>query len=179
MNVKKWIAMLLALFCLTTTALAEEIIVPVVGGEAPDFEVQTIDGETFKLSRQHGKVVLINIWATWCGPCVSEMPELDRLAQDYEDQLVVIGINCGESEQKVANFVEETGYGYLFAADPEFRISGLLYPTEVIPYTIVVDPYGIITVLHHGSGANIYEVLEGYVQQALKAKNPSGVEILA
>ena len=101
MTVKKWVALLIAMLCLAQTALASEIVVPVVGGEAPDFEIQTIDGETFTLSKQRGRVVLINIWATWCGPCVSEMPDLNRLAQDYEDQLVVIGINCGETEQEV------------------------------------------------------------------------------
>ena len=176
---KKWIALLIALVCLSQTALASEIVVPVVGGEAPDFEIQTIDGETFTLSKQHGKVVLINIWATWCGPCVGEMPDLDRLAQDYEDQLVVIGVNCGESEQKVIDFVEQNGYSYLFAADPEVRVSGLLYPTDTIPYTIVVDPYGVITVLHHGGGMNMYEVFEGYVKQALEAESLTGVELLA
>ena len=65
------------------------------------------------------------------------------------------------------------------AADPEFRVSGLLYPTDTIPYTIVVDPYGVITVLHHGGGMNMYEVFEGYVKQALEAESPTGVELLA
>ena len=176
---KKWIALLLALLCLCPTALAKEIIVPVVGGEAPDFEIQTIDGETFTLSKQRGKAVLINIWATWCGPCVSEMPDLDRLAQDYADQLVVIGVNCGETEKEIIDFVDQNGYGFLFAADPEYEVSGLLYPTDMIPYTIVVDPYGVISVLHHGGGMNMYEVYEGYVQQALEAKSPTGVELLA
>ena len=175
---KKLIALLLALVCLCPAALAE-MIIPVVGMEAPDFEIELLDGEIFRLSEQRGKVVLINIWASWCGPCVSEMPDIDQLAQDYADELVVIGVNCGEDEQTVADFVAENGYGYLFAADPEYRISDQVYPTNTLPYTIVVDPYGMISTLHHGGGLGMYQVLEGYVQEALETENPSGVELLA
>ena len=101
--------------------------------EANDFEIDLIDGEPFKLSDQRGKVVLINIWATWCGPCVAEMPEIDQLAEDYADDLVVIGINCGEPEETVVDFVEENGYGYLFAADTDYRVSSQLNYTNSIP----------------------------------------------
>lgn len=175
---RKLIAMLLALICLCPAALAE-LSIPMVGAEAPDFEIELLNGETFRLSEQRGKAVLINIWASWCGPCVSEMPDIDQLAQDYAEDLVVIGVNCGEDEQTVADFVEEQGFGYLFAADPEYRISGQIYFTNTLPYTIVVDPYGRISTLHHGGGMGMYEILEGYVQEALEAENPSGVVILA
>lgn len=149
---------------------------PMIGMEASDFEIELIDGETFKLSEQRGKVVLINIWATWCGPCVAEMPEIDQLAEDYEDDLVVIGINCGETEQTVADFVEENGYDYLFAADPDYEICSQLNFTNAIPYTIVVDREGVVSALHRGGGYGVYEVLEGYV---LDAMGDEGVQILA
>lgn len=176
---KKFLILMLVLLCLPTLALASSI--PMVGYEAPDFEIELIDGETFRLSEQRGKVVLINIWATWCGPCVAEMPDIDQLAQDYADELVVIGVNSGEREQTVIDFVEENGYSYLFAADEDYYISGMLYPTTAIPYTIVVDADGVITQLHRGGGTGMYEVLEGYVKDALnKVKTTDdGVQILA
>ena len=176
---KKFLILLLALLCIPTIALATGL--PVVGEEAPDFEVTLLNSETFRLSEQRGKVVLINIWATWCGPCVAEMPDIDQLAKDYAEELVVIGVNCGEAEQTIADFVAENGYSYLFAADTDYYISGMLYPTTAIPYTIVVDADGMITQLHRGGGAGMYEVLEGYVLEAMETikTTDQGVQILA
>ena len=172
---KRWLILLAVLLCLPMTALAEAL--PIEGGEAPDFELMLIDGETFRLSEQRGKVVLINIWATWCGPCVAEMPEIDQLASDYADELVVIGVNCCETEETVAEFVETNGFTYLFAADPDYTVSGKLYPTQSIPYTIVVNADGVITQRHIGGGYGMYEVLEGYVLDAISSA--AGSEILA
>lgn len=180
---KKFLAMLVLVLCFATGALASGL--PEVGQEAPDFEIELLNGETFRLSEQRGKVVLINIWASWCGPCVAEMPDIDQLAKDYADRLVVIGVNCGEDEQTVADFVSENGYTYNFAADPEYYISGSLYPSRGIPYTIVVDAEGMITQLHTGGGAGMYEVLEGYVLEAMASYvrpvkvTDQGIELLA
>lgn len=173
---KKIVALILMLTCLMTSASAISLIMP--GVEAPDFEIQLTNGETFKLSDQRGKVVLLNIWATWCGPCVAEMPDIDRLAKDYEDDLVVIGVNCGEPEQTVVDFVEKNGYEYLFAADPDYLISGMLYPTQAIPYTVIIDSNGVIHEVVRGGGQNMYEVFEGHVLSAIEATAPA-VDMLA
>lgn len=175
---KKLIAMILILMCLPAACAAN--LPAAQGMEAPDFELKLISGETFRLSDQRGKVVMINIWATWCPPCVAEMPDIDRLAQDYADDLVVIGVNCGEDEDTIREFVSENGYSYLFAADEDYTVSGLLYPTSAIPYTVIVDAQGIVVQTHRGGGEGMYEVFEGYVKQALRsAKSANGVEILA
>ena len=176
---KKFLVLLLVLLNIPVMAFAGSL--PAVGMEAPDFEVTLLDGEVFRLSEQRGKVVLINIWATWCGPCVAEMPDINQLAQDYDEDLVVIGINCGEDEQTVANFVAENGYTYRFATDTDYFISGMLYPTTGIPYTIVVDGNGIISQLHLGGGTGMYEVLEEYVLEALETVKTTneGIQIFA
>ena len=177
---KKFLAALLLLL-VPAMAFAADFSVPTVGGEAPDFELTLLSGETFRLSEQRGKVVLINIWATWCGPCTMEMPDIDRLAKDYAEELVVIGVNCGESEETVAQFVTENGYSYNFATDTDYYVSGILYPTTAIPYTIVVNADGVITQLHRGGGMGMYEVLEGYVLDALDTvkTTENGVQIFA
>ena len=149
------------------------------GAEAPDFEVTLTNGETFRLSDQRGKVVLLNIWATWCGPCVAEMPDIEQLSQDYADDLVVIGVNCGEAEQTVIDFIEDKGYTYLFAADEDYLVSSVLYPTTAIPYTVVIDADGVITQMHEGGGTGMYEVLEEYVLQAMQNTKATDVEIMA
>lgn len=172
------IAAILILLCLPTTCAAN--LPAALGMEAPDFELELITGEIFRLSDQRGKVVMINIWATWCPPCVAEMPDINRLAQDYADDLVVIGVNCGEDEDTIRQFVAENGYDYLFAADPDYTVSGRLYPTSAIPYTVIVDAQGIVVQMHRGGGEGMYEVLEDYVKKAMKsAKSINGIEILA
>lgn len=175
---KKLLAMLLVLLCLPVAMASEPLY---VGAEAPDFEIELMNGEHFRLSEQRGKVVLINIWASWCSPCVAEMPDIDQLARDYAGELTVIGVNCGEDAQTVADFVAENGYSYSFAADPDYYITGELYPSYSIPYSIVINADGVITMLHTGGGADMYEVLEGYVLDAMHPikKTDQGVELLA
>lgn len=176
---KKFLAILFLMFCVPAMALASGL--PAVGVEAPDFEVELLNGERFRLSEQRGKVVLINIWASWCGPCVAEMPDIDQLAKNYADELVVIGVNCGEDKQTVIDFVRKNGYSYNFAADSDYYISGMLYPSRGIPYTIVVNAEGVITQLHTGGGAGMYEVLESYVKEALNPikTTEQGIQLLA
>lgn len=167
---KKILTWILLALMLVTPALAEESepqLPAIPGMEAPDFELTLLNGETFKLSEQRGKVVLLNVWATWCGPCVAEMPELEQLAKDYADDLVVIGINCGEPEETVAEFVAENEYTYLFAADEEYLISGFLYPSYSIPNTFIIDADGIVTEIHTGGGKGMYEVFEQLVLDAM------------
>ena len=172
---KKLLALIVMIVCLTASASAA-IIMP--GMQAPDFEAPLISGETFKLSEQRGKVVLLNIWATWCGPCVAEMPDIDQLAKDYADDLVVIGVNCGEPEKDVVSFIEKNGYTYPIALDTDYLVSGMLYPTSSIPYTVVINPMGEITQVHTGGGKGMYEVFEDYVQDAL-ASVQGEVELMA
>ena len=118
---------------------------------APDFTTTLTNGDTFTLSEQRGKVVVVNFWATWCGPCVGEMPAFEQLQSDYGDKIVVIGVNCGESETKIKTFAERHGYTYLMAADEDYAVSSL-YPTEGIPYTVVVDQEGNIVCEQLGAG---------------------------
>ena len=110
------------------------------GDVAPDFTVKLVDGSKFTLSDHDNEVVLINFWASWCGPCVGEMPAFERLNED--GNAVIIGINCGEEVSDVYKFVQNYGYTYPIAYDTDYTV-GYYYPTDGIPYTVVVD-HGII-----------------------------------
>ena len=160
-------AMILALVMVGTMALAQPLGNPQVGDTAFDFELKMIDGETFKLSDHLGKVVFLNIWATWCGPCVSEMPDIEKLANAYPDDLVVLGVSCDDSEKTVQSFVEEMGYTYNFAWDGNYLVSGLLYPSYGIPNSIFISPEGVITSMEMGAAS--YEVMEQRYFDALAA----------
>ncbi len=140
------------------TAAPEQAIPAEVGKLAPDFELELLNGETFKLSEQRGKVVFLNIWATWCGPCVMEMPDIEALSKAYPDDLVVIGVSCDESAEEVQAFLAENQYTYHFAMDQNYQISGLLYPSYGIPNSIFIDPNGVITSMEMGSAS--YEEME-------------------
>jgi len=136
-----------------------------IGAEVPDFEVELTDGAVFKLSEQRGKVVLVNIWATWCPPCVGEMPDLQKLSEDYEDRLVVLGLNSGEDAETISAFFEKNGYTYPAALDEDYKLSTELFPTAYIPYTVIIDPNGVVTEMQ--VGAKSYEVFQGYIDAAL------------
>ena len=146
-------------------AVAEGLSSIQPGMEAPDFEVTTLEGDAFILSENRGKVVLLNIWATWCPPCVSEMPDIQRLSDAHPDDLTVIGVSVDDSSEEVAAFVAENGLTYNFAMDENYLLAGLLYPTEYIPESVFINPSGIITSVEVGTAT--YAQLEYRFQQAL------------
>lgn len=116
---------------------------------APDFETVLADGTEVNLSDYRGKKVLLNFWATWCGYCIMEFPALDRLSQDYADELVVLAIDCGEDEATVQDFLEKNEYSFLVGMDEDYEIQRL-YPTNGIPYTVLIGEEG--EVLHRTTG---------------------------
>lgn len=120
------------------------------GVAAPDFTGELIDGTSITLSELQGKPVIINFWATWCGPCVKEMPAFERLKNDFGDKIGILAVNCGDDAQTVKDFVEENGYTFPVVLDEEYSIS-MLYPTNSIPYTVVLDAEGKVS--HISTGA--------------------------
>lgn len=120
------------------------------GVAAPDFTGELMDGSSITLSELQGKPVIINFWATWCGPCVKEMPAFERLKEDFGDKIGIIAVNCGDDAETVKDFVEENGYTFPVVLDEEYSIS-MLYPTNSIPYTVVLDAEGKVT--HISTGA--------------------------
>ncbi|MCD7870224.1 MAG: TlpA family protein disulfide reductase [Enterocloster clostridioformis] len=120
------------------------------GVAAPDFTGELMDGTSITLSELQGKPVIINFWATWCGPCVKEMPAFERLKDDFGDKIGIIAVNCGDDAETVKDFVEENGYTFSVVLDEEYSIS-MLYPTNSIPYTVVLDAEGKVT--HISTGA--------------------------
>ena len=120
------------------------------GVAAPDFTGELMDGTSITLSELQGKPVIINFWATWCGPCVKEMPAFERLKDDFGDKIGIIAVNCGDDAETVKDFVEENGYTFPVVLDEEYSIS-MMYPTNSIPYTVVLDAEGKVT--HISTGA--------------------------
>ena len=114
---------------------------------AKPFEVATPDGAKISLADFRGRVVLLNFWATWCGPCKEEMPAMERLYQKHRSQgLVVLALsNDAEgSTQRVARFIKESGFTFPVGLDPRLRVASL-YGVRVLPSSLVIDRKGDLT----------------------------------
>jgi len=122
----------------------DETAAPEIGSLAPDFQLQTLDGQTFSLSSVRGKPVLLNFWATWCGPCRFEMPFLQEIYEDYSDEeLVLITVDIGESKSDVERFLQREGLSLPTLLDSEAKVARQ-YKTAAIPTTFFIDKDGII-----------------------------------
>ena len=121
-----------------------------MGDMAPDFTAELTNGESVTLSKVQDKVILLNFWATWCGPCVREMPALEKLQEEYGDKLLVLAVNSMEDKGTVDSFVEETGYTFSVAYDVNGEI-GVKYPTTGIPYTLIIGKDGIVKQIFVGA----------------------------
>ncbi|GIV61178.1 MAG: hypothetical protein KatS3mg044_0044 [Rhodothermaceae bacterium] len=116
-----------------------------LGQTAPDFTLPTLDGQTFRLADHRGKVVLLNFWATWCGPCVIETPELVALYNDLKDRgLVVVGISLDEEGFEVVKpFAEEFNVTYPMVVD-DGAVAEAYGGIYGLPTTFVLDKEGRI-----------------------------------
>lgn len=127
---------------------AEEPVAPkpalLPGFPAPDFAGTTLDGQELALSDLRGRVVVLDFWAAWCGPCVAELPTMKRLAEMEDQGVTVLGINLDRALADLSDAVDEYELGYPQIFDGADGPIGLLYRIEGIPMTYLVDPDGAI-----------------------------------
>lgn len=115
-----------------------------VGHEAPDFELVSPTGELVKLSSLRGKYVLVDFWASWCGPCRREIPNIKKVYAEFKDKgLEVLGVSIDRSEKDWKKALEEEKLDYLQLCDLE-NITLKLYNYQGIPFIILISPEGII-----------------------------------
>ena len=124
---------------------------PMAGHPAPDFELKTLNGATLRLSDYKGRPVLVNFWATWCGPCRSEFPDLQKAFTDNADKLAIIGVNDTTADQVdlVGGFVKEMGATFPIVLDEKGE-TVKLYHVLGLPTTVFIDRNGIINEIFTG-----------------------------
>jgi len=123
--------------------------VPQVNAPALNFTLQTLDGRALSLADLKGKTVLLNFWATWCGPCRAEMPLLQQAQDRNPDRLVILALNNGEAPDLVNAFVSELGLRLAVLLDPDNQVTER-YRVRGFPTTIFIDPAGVIRYQHIG-----------------------------
>jgi len=120
-----------------------------VGSSAPDFNLPSLNGKSLSLEELHGKPVLLNFWATWCQPCLAEMPLLDATAQTHLGNLVIVGVNEGDLLADVQSFVKRERLGYPVLLDYDEQV-GNLYRLSGYPTSVFIDAEGIIRAIYLG-----------------------------
>jgi peroxiredoxin len=117
---------------------------------APDFTLKSLQGLNMRLDEMKGQVVLINFWASWCGPCRQEMPILDRLHTRYEDAgFAVLGVNVEGEIEPAQKIVDKTNVTFPVLIDEGQNVSEM-YDLQAMPSTVVIDRDGVIRYIHRG-----------------------------
>ena len=143
----------LAAALLLAAGCGEGVPAPVVvGGPAPEYEAKTIDGAPASLAALRGKPVLLNVWATWCGPCEKEMPDLQRLHERAGPRgLVIVGVSIDQPGDADAarDFARERGVTFPLWHDPDDRVSST-FRLLGVPTTFLIAPDGTLLWRHTG-----------------------------
>lgn len=117
---------------------------------APDFTLKSKNGENLRLSEHKGQVVLINFWASWCGPCRQEMPLLDEMQDKYAKLgFTVFGVNVDKNPAKADKILKDIPVSFPVLYDPDGTVSQL-YDVSAMPTTVIVDRDGNMRYLHKG-----------------------------
>jgi peroxiredoxin len=139
-----------------------------VGSAMPEYSATNLDGTKFELAGKRGSVVLLNLWATWCGPCRYEIPELQRIHDTYAARgFAVVGVSVDESGvESVREFVLEQKMTYPVTLDPQGTLANMLQ-TSVLPTSILVDRSGKIVWKKYGAILEGDEELKSAIEKAL------------
>jgi thiol-disulfide isomerase/thioredoxin len=143
------LALVLLLFALPLHA---NPLKPWAGGATPALELNALDGKPQRLEDYRGRVVLVNFWATWCAPCLEEMPSIERLRRSFDARrFAVVAVNVGEGAAKAAAFAEKMELGgFNVLLDREMKASKA-WGARVLPMTFIVDAGGKVRYSYRGA----------------------------
>lgn len=147
-----------------------------VGKTAPDFTLELLDGKSFQLSRRKGKVVVLDFWATWCGPCIQAMPQVDGVVREFKDQGVeLVAVNLQEGPDKIKSTLERLKLDPIVALDIDGVVASR-YAATAIPQTVIIDRDGNVARLFVGGGSGFADQLRTALQDVVGGKEAAGAE---
>jgi peroxiredoxin len=157
---------LLVLLCCAMSLVANAALTPL--SAAPDFTLRAMSGTNLRLQEQRGRVVMINFWATWCGPCRQEMPHLNRLYDKYKSAgFVILGVNVDEDKKNAAELAQKLGVKFPVLWDAEKSVSRL-YDLSTMPSTVLVDRNGNVRYVHKGYLNGYEDTYDKQIRELLK-----------
>ena len=135
---------------------------------APDFTLRTLNGPNLRLHEQRGRVVLVNFWATWCGPCRQEMPHLSRLYDKYRSSgFVLLGINIDDDARVAAELASKLKVTFPVLLDTDKKVSRV-YDIGAMPATLLIDRDGRVRYMHRGYRDGYELTYEKQIRDLLK-----------
>ena len=135
---------------------------------APDFALRSLSGPNLRLQEQRGKVVMINFWATWCGPCRQEMPHLSRLYDKYRAAgFVLLGVNVDDDARRAGEMAQRLALPFPVLFDSEKTVSRL-YDLGTMPSSVLIDRDGRVRYIHLGYQAGFEDLYEKQIRELLK-----------
>ena len=162
-NSIRWFIILFASLLLLGTASAASI-----QGMAPNFTLKSNTGKNFKLSELRGQVVLLNFWASWCGPCRQEMPLLEKLHKRYSALgFTVLGVNVEEDTSKAKTLLKDISVSFPILFDTKNTVSKQ-YKVSAMPSTVMIDRDGNMRYLHKGYKPGDEAQYKKWVKQLIK-----------
>jgi peroxiredoxin len=142
--------------------------VPATQSAAPDFTLRSSEGRNVRLAEQRGQVVLINFWASWCGPCRQEMPHLNRLYDKYHDAgFVMLGVNIDDDARTATNAAARWGVKFPVLLDADKAVSRL-YDMGSMPATVLIDRDGQVRFLYRGYREGMEAAYERQILELVK-----------
>jgi peroxiredoxin len=142
------------LFCLTALAVVPVLAAPAAslqaGAPAPAFELNSNSGKPVSLADLKGQIVLVNFWASWCGPCRQEMPILEQLNHQYRSKgVALIGVNVEPDSAAATAWLKATPVSFPILYDLDSKVSKL-YEVQGMPNTVIIDRKGVVRYIHRG-----------------------------
>ena len=158
-------ALAVAAACATMVAAAAPLAPQ---SQAPDFTLRTLEGKNLRLGEQRGRVVLVNFWATWCGPCRQEMPHLNKLYDKYRASgFMLLGVNVDEDTRNAAAVADKLGVRFPVLPDADKRVSKQ-YDLSAMPSTVLIDRDGRVRHVHRGYQTGYETTYDRQIRELLK-----------
>jgi peroxiredoxin len=157
---------LIALAMLAAAGAARAKAAP--NAPAPDFTLRQIDGPNLRLGEQRGRVVMVNFWATWCGPCRIELPHLDKLHAKYRSSgFLLLGVNIDDDPNAAKALALKMSLKFPVLFDSEKKVVAA-YDLNAMPATVLIDRDGKVRHLHRGYKDGVEQLYEQQVRALLK-----------
>ncbi|HKQ31003.1 MAG TPA: TlpA disulfide reductase family protein [Burkholderiales bacterium] len=158
-------------FCITALTIATNqatAALPMSGKNAPDFALRSAAGGNLRLSEYRGQVVMVNFWATWCGPCRQELPLLNKMYERYRQAgFTVLAVNIEEDTGLAKKMAQTLGLSFPILFDNEKRVSKL-YDPPAMPTTVLIDRNGRVRYQHLGYKPGYDAIYEKEIKELLR-----------